>query len=289
MKEKICGIYKITSPSGRIYVGKSVDIVARGRRYKNYDCKNQVLLLRSLLKYKWEAHLFEVIEECERDELSCRERYWQDFYDVIGKMGLNCALESCGDTKKVLSEYTINNLKEACKSKESLSEEVRKKIGESNKGQKRTEETKKKMSEAKKGKYEGENNPNFGKKRTKETNEKILSKRRSFKGELNPNFGKPMSQEQKDKISKTRIENNTSKGENHPNFGKKLSKEHKNNIGKSNKGKRTYSNSPHAKQVLDIVTNITYGSIRELLETLSITDYQFKKLTKGDKPRFILL
>jgi hypothetical protein len=31
---KICGIYKITSPSGKVYIGQSVDIKRRFTTYK---------------------------------------------------------------------------------------------------------------------------------------------------------------------------------------------------------------------------------------------------------------
>ena len=33
--EKICGIYKITSPSGRIYIGQSIDCPKRFKQYKS--------------------------------------------------------------------------------------------------------------------------------------------------------------------------------------------------------------------------------------------------------------
>ena len=47
----------------------------------------------SLLKYGFEEHIFEVIETCSLEELSLRERYWQEFYDVLDKYkGLNCTL-----------------------------------------------------------------------------------------------------------------------------------------------------------------------------------------------------
>jgi group I intron endonuclease len=96
-----CGIYKITSPTGRIYIGQSKDIE---RRLKNYtimakSVQGQVRLHRSLLKHGWSKHSFEVIENCNFEDLNCRERHWQDFYDVTGKMGLNCMLVTCETIK----------------------------------------------------------------------------------------------------------------------------------------------------------------------------------------------
>jgi len=86
------GIYKITSPSGRIYIGQSVNIDNRISSYKNLKCKNQTKLYRSLLKYTFENHTFEVIEECSVEILNERERHWQDFYNSGSKKGLNCKL-----------------------------------------------------------------------------------------------------------------------------------------------------------------------------------------------------
>lgn len=112
-KEKICGIYKITSPTNRVYIGQSKDIVYdRFKRYKKLRCEGQPILYRSLLKYGVENHTFEIIEECSLDDLNCRERYWQDFYDVLNG-GLNCELSECGGERKVISEETIQRKKDA--------------------------------------------------------------------------------------------------------------------------------------------------------------------------------
>ncbi len=109
--EKICGIYKITSPSGKIYIGESVNIKRRKYVYSLCKCIRQIKLYNSLKKYRWENHTFEIIEECEFDELLCRERHWQDFYDVLGKNGLNCKLTQCGELKQVHSEEVLNKMR----------------------------------------------------------------------------------------------------------------------------------------------------------------------------------
>lgn len=108
-----CGIYKITSPSGRIYIGESKELKRRIAKYKKMykSDSRQHKLYNSLKKYGWEAHVIEVIEECEIDELLCRERFWQDFYDVLGQKGLNCKLTECGDKKQVHSEETIEKMR----------------------------------------------------------------------------------------------------------------------------------------------------------------------------------
>ena len=103
-KEKICGIYKITSPTGRVYIGQSVDIRHRwDKYYEKLRCEKQPFLCRSLNKYGVENHTFEIIEECSKEDLNCRERYWQDFYNVLDG-GLNCVLQDCGEQRKVYTD-----------------------------------------------------------------------------------------------------------------------------------------------------------------------------------------
>lgn len=100
------GIYKITSPSGRIYVGQSRDIKKRFNKYKGIHCKEQPILYNSLRKYGVENHVFEVIEECEFEYLNIRERYWQDYYNVLGKKGLNSMLTETDEKPRVVSKET---------------------------------------------------------------------------------------------------------------------------------------------------------------------------------------
>ena len=99
------GIYKITSPTGRVYVGQSVRIAIRKKDYsKMRDCKGQPRLYASLVKYSFSEHIFEVIEECSIEELNVRERHWQDFYDVLGEKGLNCRLTGTDDKSGYYSQ-----------------------------------------------------------------------------------------------------------------------------------------------------------------------------------------
>jgi group I intron endonuclease len=110
--EKICGIYKITSPSGRVYIGQSVDIHRRSKEYKK-GSKKQSRLNKSIIKYGWHLHTFEIIEECEIKYLNERERYWQDFYEVLGKNGLNCTLTKYKDKSGELSPNTKIKIRNA--------------------------------------------------------------------------------------------------------------------------------------------------------------------------------
>lgn len=105
--DKICGIYKITSPSGKVYIGQSRDISKRYKTYKKYNEPKQRRLYYSILKYGWENHKFEIIEECMFDKLNERERYWQEFYNVLDKeKGLNCNLTKTEDLQRIVSLET---------------------------------------------------------------------------------------------------------------------------------------------------------------------------------------
>lgn len=98
------GIYKIINPNGLIYVGQSKDIENRWEIYKTKDFRSQPKLFDSMLTYGWINHIFEIIEECSIEDLNCRERHWQDFYDVKNK-GLNCILIRCGSKPEVYIKY----------------------------------------------------------------------------------------------------------------------------------------------------------------------------------------
>ena len=146
------GIYKITSPSGRIYIGQSVDLEKREREYsKNHNCKNQRRLYASLIKYSFSKHIFEVVEQCSEDQLNVRERRWQDFYDVLSEEGLNCKLTGTKDCRVIHSEETKRRISEAKKGVP-RTEETNRKISEARKGVSRTQETREKISEGNKGK-----------------------------------------------------------------------------------------------------------------------------------------
>jgi group I intron endonuclease len=170
-KEIICGIYKITSPTGRIYIGQSEGIFTRWVAYKqmNVSVRRQTKLWRSFKKHLVTNHTFEIIEECLVEDLNCRERYYQDFYNVL-KGGLNCILTECGAERRVISE-----------------------------------ETKQKMSNSMKGKYEGVNNPNYNNIWSEEQrlNLSVLRKDK-YLGEENAMFGKNHSTLSKNKMSENR-------------------------------------------------------------------------------------
>jgi len=115
-------IYKITTPSNRVYVGQTANLKNRIYHYSTNDCRNQKVLYNSLKKYGFDNCKFEILEETDIDNINDREMYYIDFFKSnITKYpefrGMNCTDG-----------------------------------GEGLKGYKPSEETKKKMSDAKKGK-----------------------------------------------------------------------------------------------------------------------------------------
>ncbi len=132
--EKIIGIYKITSPSDRVYIGQSCNIKYRFNQYKKEQCKKQTKLYNSFKKYGVWKHHFEVITECDIEDLNVLERYYQEEYDVLNK-GLNCLYVNTKTLKGVVSDYTKNKLSIASRGKK-ISEKHKKILSELKKGSK---------------------------------------------------------------------------------------------------------------------------------------------------------
>ena len=92
------GIYKITNPKGKIYIGKTKNYRKRIRNYLNLECKDQRKIYNSLKKYGPENHTFEIIEECDLDKLNEREIYWIDIFQSV-KRGLNLTFGGDGGNR----------------------------------------------------------------------------------------------------------------------------------------------------------------------------------------------
>ena len=128
------GIYKITNPKGKVYIGQSRDLEKRKSQYsknlKKY-CR-QLKIVNSITKYGWNQHYFEIIEICNFDDLNIRERYWQEFYDSIEK-GLNCIYTKTKDKPSLFGLETRTRMSKAQTGK-IRSNSHKKKISESKKG-----------------------------------------------------------------------------------------------------------------------------------------------------------
>ena len=119
-----CGIYKfINKENGNIYIGQSQNITARKRSHindalshgKNSSCP----LHRAILKYGEEGFDFEIVEECPRELLNERERYWIEYYDSYHN-GYNASPggDNCGERSDgcplLLYDLDGNFIKEIC-------------------------------------------------------------------------------------------------------------------------------------------------------------------------------
>ena len=122
-----------------------------------------------------------------------------------------------------------------------------------------SDDTRIKLSEARKGKYNGENNPFYGRSHSNETRKK-LSQRLS--GDGNPNYGKQKSDETKKKMSDSHkgktFTDEHKKKLSEAKKGSQLTNEHKKKIGEALKGKpiteehkRKISNSHKGKTLTD--------------------------------------
>ncbi len=135
-------VYKITSPSGRIYIGSSKNIKKRFQAYKMLNCKAQKKLYQSLKKYGYNNHKFEIIEECTIDILLKKEYEYGIFYNVLNpKKGLNLILPKIDDVYNHISDELINTMKKAQQNRKPISEEARKRMSDAHKGKKQSKET----------------------------------------------------------------------------------------------------------------------------------------------------
>ena len=186
------GIYKITNPKGKIYIGQSVNIEKRWKYYisESYNKRDhQNKLFNSLKKYSPENHSFEIIEECSIEQLNEREIYWGLNNDCIHPLvGLN--LRELGKLGWWTDEAK-DKLSKAQLGKKRHTDESKAKISNKLKGTKYTEEQKKKCSEnsGMKGKPNYAGGSKKGWLRTQESKNRISESKR---GKIQPNIGKSL-------------------------------------------------------------------------------------------------
>jgi group I intron endonuclease len=88
-------IYKITSPSGKFYIGKSKNLKKRIKDYKYQYKKRKSIIHDSIKSYGWDNHTIEVIENCDDSILSEREIFWikeLNSYHLNNSKGMNMTL-----------------------------------------------------------------------------------------------------------------------------------------------------------------------------------------------------
>jgi group I intron endonuclease len=174
------GIYKITSPSNKVYIGQSINIERRLRYYKRIACKEQIKIYNSLLKYGVDAHIFEVLELCDTEQLNNRERHYQDLYDSVAN-GLNLLYVKSEHFNGGHSDESKKKISDSLKGR-TFTDEHKYKIGLSNSRRIISPETKEKHRVA-----------GLGKKASPETIQKQILKR----------LGSKRSEETKKKMSES--------------------------------------------------------------------------------------
>lgn len=200
---KICGIYKITSPSRRVYIGQSVDCTQRLWKYKSVKCINQPRIYNSIKKYGWDKHVFEIIHRCEVHELNALEIYYVELFNSTNnKCGLN--LKSGGGSTGKFTEESRIKMSNAQK-KLYASGYIAPATGTDRRfwgmyGKKHSEKTKKDHSERMKGR------PAWNK-GIPNSEEQRRGQSERMKGKKPPNLGVPCSEETKRKISETKKRN----------------------------------------------------------------------------------
>jgi len=105
------GIYKITNPQGEIYIGCTVDWERRQYEYLNLKVKGRSKIKDSLIKFGTINHKFELIEECNKEELYEKEIFYIQKYNCV-ETGLNIRM---GGRHGYLTEDTKQNISKALK------------------------------------------------------------------------------------------------------------------------------------------------------------------------------
>lgn len=117
-KEKISGVYKITNPKGKVYIGQSSNINRRMIEHKYRAKKSNLKLYNSINKYGIDNHLIEILfigeSSYEKDKI---EQMYITKLECISK-GLNhvdVEYGSLGFTGKKHSKEVVDNIKKRMK------------------------------------------------------------------------------------------------------------------------------------------------------------------------------
>lgn len=83
-----CGIYKIENKlNGKCYIGQSIEIEHRFSKHKS--AKDDFYIHRAIRKYGKENFIFEIIEQCDKDLLDEREKFWINKLNTLIPNGYN--------------------------------------------------------------------------------------------------------------------------------------------------------------------------------------------------------
>lgn len=145
-------IYKITSPTNKVYIGQSWNFKKREEVYRNGRCSKQWGILNSIKKYGWDSHTIQIVcelpEDVTQDVLNIYEGYYHQQYVDCGIKTMN--IRGTGSNGK-MADISKRKVSESKKGKK-LSEDHKQKISEAGKKRVVSQETKEKLSLIFKGK-----------------------------------------------------------------------------------------------------------------------------------------
>lgn len=105
-------IYKITSPSNKVYIGKSTIPVTdkiRGYAYCEINGTTNRKIMNAIKKYKWINMQFEVIDENDMwstEELNTREIYWINLFNSV-EVGYNMTIGGDGVDSASAKQFAL--------------------------------------------------------------------------------------------------------------------------------------------------------------------------------------
>ena len=111
-------IYRFTSPSGKSYIGQTIQDIHKRFKDHHKSSSNCTLLKRAIDKYG-DQMKFEILEEALDSSLDDREIYWIKQLNTLAPHGYNCS--TGGNSNKKLSDQLKNNISKRIEEKLILS------------------------------------------------------------------------------------------------------------------------------------------------------------------------
>lgn len=108
-------VYKITSPSNKIYVGITTNTLEDRWKNHNKATSNCRILKNAIQHYGKDNMKVEKLIEIDNYYLNLYEKFYIKLYNSLAPNGMNCT--SGGDFNKQLSEETRQKIKESCQKK----------------------------------------------------------------------------------------------------------------------------------------------------------------------------
>lgn len=237
------GIYKITSPLGKVYIGQTKCTRTRWSSHRR-GTPGCTKLYNSIKKYGSGEHVFAIIHEIPIDADQSVFNTYEDLYiqqykscgvELLNLKGDRIMGGHSDETKEKLKRLFVGR---------TLSPETKAKIGAAHKGMKRSKETSERISKSQIGKKvsmqtrEKQREVKLGKPLT-EAHRKSLSL--SLSGERNPFYGKKHSPETLQRIQNSRA-------------GYVVSEETRKKMSKSQIGKHSKPRSDETKKRISIAS-----------------------------------